>query len=190
MGESSLLSPLGESQTCLLTPSNQIFTLKKSLKNFKSAPKTFTIIFSAFIIAAFAVFVITNHSAAQLEESKLHLPIIRFDHTLPLGISHQLPSRSNGCNNSVYPKIPNSSCGPVFGCAASELMAEMKVKRVSFSLENEYRDLLQVIADLGRRSMTDESRMMIDRRAVELGLKPIAHFDPKVSASVLEMSLA
>lgn len=59
---------------------------------------------------------------------------------------------------------------------------EKKVNRVSFSLENEYQDLLSQIASSGRRSMTDELRIMIDRRATELGLNPVVPFDPKFSA--------
>jgi hypothetical protein len=62
------------------------------------------------------------------------------------------------------------------------------VKRVSFSLEDEYRDLLAQIADIGRRSMTDEIRIMIDRRAEELGLKPVTQYNPKPIASIREMS--
>ena len=53
-------------------------------------------------------------------------------------------------------------------------MEEKKVSRASFSLEEEYRDLLQEIATMERRSMTDEMRLMIDRKAEELGLKPVA----------------
>lgn len=53
-------------------------------------------------------------------------------------------------------------------------MEDKKVSRVSFSLEEEYRDLLQQIATLERRSMTDEMRLLIDRRAEELGLTPVA----------------
>lgn len=53
-------------------------------------------------------------------------------------------------------------------------MEDKKVSRVSFSLEEEYRDLLQQIATLERRSMTDEMRLLIDRRAEELGLTPVS----------------
>lgn len=62
------------------------------------------------------------------------------------------------------------------------------VKRASFSLEDEYKELLFQIAELGRRSMTDEIRIMIDKRAQELGLKPITPFDPKPMASILGKS--
>ncbi len=62
------------------------------------------------------------------------------------------------------------------------------VKRASFSLEDEYKDLLAQIADKGRRSMTDEIRIMIDKRAEELGLKPVTPYDPKQMASILEKS--
>lgn len=53
-------------------------------------------------------------------------------------------------------------------------MEEKRVNRVSFSLEEEYRDLLQRIATIERRSMTDVMRLLIDRRAEELGLEPVA----------------
>lgn len=59
---------------------------------------------------------------------------------------------------------------------------EKKVNRVSFSLEEEYQFLLSQIATRGRRSMTDELRVMIDRRASELGMTPVVAFDPKFSA--------
>lgn len=62
------------------------------------------------------------------------------------------------------------------------------VKRASFSLEDEYKDLLAKIAEVGRRSMTDEIRIMIDKRAEELGLKPVTRFDPKQMASILGKS--
>ena len=52
-------------------------------------------------------------------------------------------------------------------------MEEKRVSRVSFSLEEEYRDLLQQIATIERRSMTDEMRLLIDRRAEELGVTPV-----------------
>lgn len=57
-----------------------------------------------------------------------------------------------------------------------------KVNRVSFSLEEDYQALMSAIAARGRRSMTDELRVMIDRRAHELGMTPIVPFDPKFSA--------
>lgn len=57
-----------------------------------------------------------------------------------------------------------------------------KVNRVSFSLEDEYQSLLARIAESGRRSMTEELRVMIDRRASELGMTPVVPFDPKFSA--------
>ncbi len=62
------------------------------------------------------------------------------------------------------------------------MFKDKKVNRVSFSLEDEYRALLSQIAGLGRRSMTDELRVMIDRRASELGMTPVVPFDPKFSA--------
>jgi hypothetical protein len=67
-------------------------------------------------------------------------------------------------------------------------MTENKVKRASFSLEEKYQELLAEIASIGRRSMTDEIRMMIDKRAVELGLSPIAPVHPKQMASIREAS--
>ena len=45
--------------------------------------------------------------------------------------------------------------------------------RASYSLEPEYERLLKEIAFRGRRNATQELRLMIDRRAVELGMKPI-----------------
>lgn len=64
-------------------------------------------------------------------------------------------------------------------------MAESKIKRASFSLENEYQELFRQIAKKTRRSMTDELRMMIDARAMAVGLKPLNEVDPKSSASAL-----
>lgn len=49
--------------------------------------------------------------------------------------------------------------------------------RASFSLEDEYIDLLQKIAAKTRRSMTDEVRLMIDLRAAQVGLTPIGKLD-------------
>lgn len=48
-----------------------------------------------------------------------------------------------------------------------------RVKRASFSLEPEYHDLFREIAKRTKRSMTDELRMMIDTRALDLGLTPL-----------------
>lgn len=62
------------------------------------------------------------------------------------------------------------------------MLKDKKVNRVSFSLEGEYQSLLSAIAERGRRSMTDELRVMIDRRAHELGMTPVVPFDPKFSA--------
>jgi hypothetical protein len=59
---------------------------------------------------------------------------------------------------------------------------EKITKRASFSLEDEYTELFRQIAKKTRRSMTDELRMMIDARAVALGLKPVNEVDPKSSA--------
>lgn len=67
-------------------------------------------------------------------------------------------------------------------------MAEPKVKRASFSLEDEYQELFRQIAKKTRRSMTDELRLMLDARAVTLGMKPLNEVDPKFSASALVMA--
>jgi hypothetical protein len=45
--------------------------------------------------------------------------------------------------------------------------------RASYSLEPAYERLLKEIALRGRRNATQELRLMIDRRAVELGMTPI-----------------
>jgi hypothetical protein len=67
-------------------------------------------------------------------------------------------------------------------------METTKVKRASFSLEDEYHDLFRQIAKKTRRSMTDELRMMIDARAMSVGLKPLNEVDPKSLASSLVMA--
>ena len=41
-------------------------------------------------------------------------------------------------------------------------MAESTLRRASFSLEEEHRELLNKIAKLDRRSMTEEMRIKID----------------------------
>lgn len=61
-------------------------------------------------------------------------------------------------------------------------MAKRKVNRASFSLEDEYQDLLDRIAKMGRRNKTDELRILIDMRAEDLGLDPITPV-PNMSAS-------
>ena len=68
-------------------------------------------------------------------------------------------------------------------------MAE-KIKRVSYSLEDEYQELFRKITSRTRRSMTDELRVMLDARAAALGLEPVNPVDPKSSASLLELALA
>lgn len=55
-----------------------------------------------------------------------------------------------------------------------------KVNRASFSLEPEYQQLLDSIARTMRSNKTIELRRMIDERAVQLGLCPIAPVSPKV----------
>lgn len=49
----------------------------------------------------------------------------------------------------------------------------MKINPATFSLESDYRDLLRRIAATNRRTMTEELRIMIDKRSVELDMKPI-----------------
>jgi hypothetical protein len=60
-----------------------------------------------------------------------------------------------------------------------------KPHRASYSLEAAYRNLLGNIARKTRRSMTDELRIMIDQRAVQVGLEPIGDVDPNSLASSL-----
>lgn len=57
-----------------------------------------------------------------------------------------------------------------------------RVDRFTFSLGQDYRELLDSIASVERRSFTDILRLMIDRRAKELGLTPVQEIDPKLSA--------
>lgn len=61
-----------------------------------------------------------------------------------------------------------------------------KPPRVSYSLEKEYQELFKEIVNKTRRNMTDELRMMIDARAMGLGLEPISPVDPKSSGLTLE----
>lgn len=61
-----------------------------------------------------------------------------------------------------------------------------KVPRVSYSLEKEYHELFKAVAAKTRRSMTDELRMMIDARAMVLGLEPLNEVDPKSFAPTWE----
>lgn len=65
-----------------------------------------------------------------------------------------------------------------------------KVNRASFSLEDEYQELFRQITVKTRRSMTDELRMMIDARAMALGMTPISPVDPKSSGLTLETAMA
>ena len=44
---------------------------------------------------------------------------------------------------------------------------------VSYSLESEYQELLKKIAEQNRRTMTEEVRIMIDHRALAMGLEPV-----------------
>ena len=69
------------------------------------------------------------------------------------------------------------------------MMAQNKQPpRVSYSLEKEYQELFREIAAKTRRNMTDELRMMIDARAMTLGLEPISPVDPKSSGLTLEIA--
>ena len=52
--------------------------------------------------------------------------------------------------------------------------------RASFSLEDEYVELLKEIAWRERRSMTEQLRLMIDARAVTMGLSPVQSHRPKI----------
>ena len=67
-------------------------------------------------------------------------------------------------------------------------MSTKRPPRPSFSLEPEYAELFREIATQTRRSMTDELRLMLDARAMALGLEPINPVDPKSSAPALEMA--
>ena len=51
-------------------------------------------------------------------------------------------------------------------------MSDGKGSRMSFRFDDKYKELLDEIAKLDRRSMTDEMKILIDKRAVELGLEP------------------
>jgi hypothetical protein len=66
------------------------------------------------------------------------------------------------------------------------MMRKTKVSRASYSLEDEYQELFRKITRKTRRNLTDELRMMIDARAISLGLEPIAPVDPKSSGLILE----
>lgn len=65
-------------------------------------------------------------------------------------------------------------------------MRKTKVSRASYSLEEEYQELFKEITRKTRRNLTDELRMMIDARAISVGLEPIAPVDPKHSGLILE----
>lgn len=52
-------------------------------------------------------------------------------------------------------------------------------QRMSFRFEDEYKVLLDRITDITHRNMTDELRLLIDRRAVELGLQPVKPVEQK-----------
>lgn len=65
-----------------------------------------------------------------------------------------------------------------------------RAKRVTYSLEPVYQDLLREISFVTRRPMSDELRMLIDARAQILGLTPVNVVDPKSSALHLETTAA
>lgn len=67
-------------------------------------------------------------------------------------------------------------------------MAKARPQRVSYSLEENYQELFKRIADMNRRSMTDELRLMIDARAMVMGIEPIKTVDPKSSGLILKMA--
>lgn len=60
-------------------------------------------------------------------------------------------------------------------------MEENKAKRASFSIEDEYVELMKRLAKKRRMTMTALLRLYIDQDAEELGISPIAAL-PKVSA--------
>lgn len=60
-------------------------------------------------------------------------------------------------------------------------MADSKIKRASFSLEDEYVELMKKLARRRRMSMTALLRLYIDQDAMEMGISPISAL-PKVSA--------
>jgi uncharacterized protein (DUF1778 family) len=60
-------------------------------------------------------------------------------------------------------------------------MEKKDTTRMSFRFEEEYKKLLEEIAKIERRSMTDELRLLIDKRAVELGLTPVYPVEGKVN---------
>lgn len=57
---------------------------------------------------------------------------------------------------------------------------------MSFRFEEEYKRLLEEIAKLDRRSMTDEIKLLIDKRAVELGLPPVFPLARKMETVAVE----
>lgn len=56
---------------------------------------------------------------------------------------------------------------------------DKKVNRMSFSLSEEYRQLLKEIIAITRRTGTEEIRILLDQRAQELGLKPVTPVAPR-----------
>lgn len=52
-------------------------------------------------------------------------------------------------------------------------------QRMSFRFDGEYKNLLKQITEITRRNVSDELRLLIDRRAVELGLQPVKPIEQK-----------
>jgi len=60
--------------------------------------------------------------------------------------------------------------------------------RANFTLGDEYVGLLRAITKQTRRSMTEELRLMLDARAITMGLEPIRPVDPKPLPSARELT--
>ena len=70
-------------------------------------------------------------------------------------------------------------------------MAEATItKRASYSLEDEYQELFREIATTTRRTMTEELRLMLDARAVALGIRPVKAVDPNSYGPRRQMAAA
>lgn len=66
-------------------------------------------------------------------------------------------------------------------------MDENKVKRASFSIEDEYVDLMKKLAKKRRMTMTALLRLYIDQDAEELGVTPIAALQKVAALNVAAM---
>jgi RNase P subunit RPR2 len=62
-----------------------------------------------------------------------------------------------------------------------------KIKRASFSIEDEYVELMKSIAQRRRMSMTALLRLYIDQDAATLGLPPIAPLPKTVAEPSVEL---